>query len=383
MRLTYSDEQEEFRGVVRRFLEDHSPPGEVRALMETDAGYDAEVWRRLGEELGVPGLHLPEAYGGQAFSPVEQGIVLQEMGRALLCAPYFGSIVLAANAVQNAASEAEKKEILPGLASGETIGALAFCEPEGHWDAEGVSLGAAPCDGGYRLDGVKSYVVDGAIADLVVVVGRRPGSRGEDGLSFFVVRGDAPGLERQLLSSLDPTRKLARLRFAGVRAELIGEEGAGAPALARTLDLAAVALANEMAGGAEKVLETTVEYAKTRVQFGRQIGSFQAIKHKCADMLLEVELAKSTAIYAAASAAEESDDLPEVAPLAKAFVSDAYRRATAESIQIHGGLGFTWEHDCHLYFKRARSSALLLGDANDHRERMARHLELWPGEPDE
>ena len=376
MKLTYSDEQEEFREVLRRFLEDHSPPSEVRALMETEEGYDPVVWRRLSEELGVPGLHLPEEVGGQDFSTIEQGIVLQEMGRALLCSPYFGSIVLAAGAVANAATDAKKKELLPGLASGETIGALAVCEQNGRWDSDGISLTATRLDDGYQLDGVKTYVVDGHSADLVIVVARTPDTNGDEGLSFFSVEGGAAGLERKRLQTLDPTRKLARLDFSGVRAELIGEEGAGALPLARTLDLASIAIANEMIGGAEKVLEMTVDYAKTRVQFGRPIGSFQAIKHKCADMLVEVELARSAAIYAASAAAEESDELSQVASLAKALVSDAYGHATAESIQIHGGIGFTWEHDCHLYFKRASSSAILLGDAHHHRERMAQQLAL-------
>jgi alkylation response protein AidB-like acyl-CoA dehydrogenase len=380
MHFSYTDEQDEFRRVVRRFLEDHSPPAEVRRLMETETGYDPDVWRKLSEELGLPGLHLPEAYGGQGFSPVELGIVLQEMGRALLCAPYFGSSVLAAGALVNAADEDEKKELLPALASGEAIGALALCEPAGRWDADGITLTATPADGGFRLDGVKTHVVDGHTADVVVVVARSPGSSGEDGISFFRVPGGAPGLERRPLSTLDPTRKQATLTFAGVRAEPIGAVGAGARALARTLDLAAAALANEMVGGAEKLLETTVAYAKTRVQFGRPIGSFQAIKHKCADMLVEVELARSAAMYAAAAAAEDSDELPEVAALAKALVSDAYRRAATESIQIHGGIGFTWEHDCHLYFKRARSSEQLLGDPAFHRERMAHFALDAPGD---
>jgi alkylation response protein AidB-like acyl-CoA dehydrogenase len=380
MHFRYSEEQDEFRRVVRRCLEDHSPPAEVRRWMETETGYDPAVWRKLSTELGLPGLALPEAYGGQGFSPVELGIVMQEMGRALLCAPFFGSVVLAAGAIENAASEEQKKELLPGLASGETIGALALCEPAGRWDAAGVALTATPANGGFRLDGVKTHVLDGHLADLVVVVARRPGTSGDDGLSFFRVPGDAAGLERRLLQTLDPTRKQARLSFSGVRAERLGDAAAGASALARTLDLACVALAGEMVGGAEKVLETAVEYAKTRVQFGRPIGSFQAIKHKCADMLLEVELAKSAAMYAAAAAAQDSEALGEVASLAKALVSDAYRRAATESIQIHGGIGFTWEHDCHLYFKRARSSALLLGDPTHHRERMAQHVLAAPSE---
>jgi alkylation response protein AidB-like acyl-CoA dehydrogenase len=374
VRFSFSDEQEELRQTVRRFLEDHSPPGEVRRLMETPEGCDRDVWRRLCGELGLAAVHIPEEYGGQGFSFAELAIVLDETGRALLCAPYFASIALAANAILNGATETRRKELLPGLASGETIGTLALAEPDGRWDAAGVALTATPADGGFRLDGVKSFVLDGHTADLIVVVARQPGSSGEDGLSFFTVPGDAAGLERRLLSTIDATRKQARLEFRDVRAEPLGELGAGAPALARTLDQAAIALANEMAGGAQKVLESAVDYAKVRVQFGRPIGSFQAIKHRCADLLLDVELAKSAAYYAAAAAAEGDEELPALASLAKSLCSDAYVKATAENIQIHGGLGFTWEDDAHLYFKRAKSSEVFLGDPTYHRELLAQRL---------
>ena len=374
MRFSFSDEQEEFRRVVRRFLEDRSPPGEVRRLMETPEGFDREVWAQLSSQLGLPGVQVPEEYGGQGFGFAELGIALEETGRALLCAPYFGSVALAANAILNAATETRKKELLPGIASGEVIATLALSEPEGRWHAAGVSLAATRADGGFRLDGVKSYVLDGHTADLVVVVARTPGSSGEQGITFFTVPGDAPGLERRLLSTLDSTRKQARLEFSGVRAEPLGELDAGGPALARTLDLAAIALANEMVGGAQKVLEMAVDYAKKRVQFGRPIGSFQAIKHKCADMLLEVELAKSAAYYAAVAADEDDPELPALAALAKSLASDAFRQAAADNIQIHGGVGFTWEYDAQLYFKRAKGSEVFLGDPAHHREVLSRHL---------
>jgi alkylation response protein AidB-like acyl-CoA dehydrogenase len=374
MGLLFSDEQEEFRSVVRRFLEEVSPITEVRRQMETSEGFDREVWRRLNDELGLAAIHLPEEYGGQGFGYVELGIVLEEMGRALLCAPYFASVVLAANAISTVATEAQKKEHLPSIASGEKIATLALSEPQGGWGASDIATTATPDDRAYRLDGVKTYVIDGHTADRIVVVARSPGSSGAEGISFFVVKGDADGLERRPLATLDTTRKQARLDLAAVRAELLGELGGGAPALAKTLDLAAVALANEMVGGAEKVLESAVEYAKTRVQFGRPIGSFQAIKHKCADVLLEVELAKSAAYYAAASVAADDDDLPANASLAKALVSDTYMKAAAENIQIHGGVGFTWEDDAHLYFKRAKSSEVFLGDPSYHRELLALRL---------
>ena len=373
MRFSFSDEHEELRRVVRSFMEDKSPPGEVRRLMETSEGYDRAVWRQLSQDLSLTSVQIPEEYGGQGFGFVELCIVLEEMGRALLCAPYFGSVALATNAILNGATETRKKELLPAIAAGETIATLALAEPSGRWDASGVELTATPANGAFRLDGVKTLVLDGHTADLAVVVARTPGSRGNDGLSFFTVAGAASGLSRRLLSSVDATRKLASLEFSGVEAELLGELGAGATALERTLDQAAIALTNEMVGGAQKVLETSVEYAKERVQFGRPIGSFQAIKHKCADVLIEVELAKSAAYHAAAAVAEGDEELPALASLAKALVSDTYRQAAAENIQIHGGIGFTWEDDAHLYFRRAKGSEVFLGDPTYHRERFAQH----------
>ena len=373
MQFSFTDEQEEFRRVVRRFLQDKSPPAEVRRLMETEEGCDPAVWKELSQQLALAGLHVPEEYGGQGFGFVELGIALEEMGRSLLCAPYFASAVLATNAILNAATETKKKELLPRVASGDVIATLAFTEPNGRWDATGIELTATPADGAFRLDGVKSFVLDGQRAELIVVAARSPGSTGDAGISFFTVAGSASGLGRRLLSTVDGTRKQALLEFRGVRGELMSEHEGGASALERTLDQAAIALASEMVGGAQKVLETTVEYAKTRVQFGRPIGSFQAIKHRCADLLLEVEHAKSAAYGAASAAAEQADELPALASLAKACASDAYVRAASDSIQIHGGVGFTWENDCHLYFKRAKSSEAFLGLPGEHRERFLRH----------
>jgi alkylation response protein AidB-like acyl-CoA dehydrogenase len=259
--------------------------------------------------------------------------------------------------------------LLPGIASGETIGTLAFTEDSGRWDAEGITLAATPSGDGWTLNGHKSFVIDGHLADLVLVVGRTPA-----GLSLFGVKGDADGLTRTPLATMDQTRKQARIEFAGTPGRLLGEEGGAGPALSRTLDLAAVALAAEQVGGAQRCLDMAVDYAKTRIQFGRPIGSFQAIKHKCADMLLEVESAKSAAYYAGWAAAEDSEELPVVASLAKSYCSEAYFHAAAENIQIHGGIGFTWEHDAHLYFKRAKSSELLLGDPSYHRELLAQRI---------
>lgn len=367
MQFSFTSEQEEFRSILRRFLEDKSPPTVVRRLMETEAGWDRATWQDLNQQLGLTAIHIPEAYGGQGFSFVELGIVLEEMGRALLCAPYFASTVLAATAIVNAGTEAQKRELLPAIADGSCIATLAFTEPNGKWDASGVET-AAVADGGlFRLSGVKSFVVDGHTADLIVVL-----ARSAAGLSFFTVRGDAPGLTRRALKVLDPTRKQAMLTFQSVEAELLGQEGAAAAPFAKTMTQAAACLANEMVGGAERLRQSALDYANLRVQFGRTIASFQSMKHKQADMLLDVELAKSAAYAAASAAAEDDPELPAIASLAKAAASEAYMQTAISTIQIHGGIGFTWDNDTHLWFKRAKSSEVFLGDPVWHRELMMR-----------
>ncbi len=374
MQFTFTAEQEEFRSVLRRFLEEKSPPTAVRKLMETETGWDRAAWRELNQQLGLSAVHIPEAYGGQGFSFVELGIVLEEMGRALLCAPYFASTVLAATAIMNAGTEAQKKDLLPGIADADTIATLAFTEPNGRWDVDGVEMTATPAGGAYKLQGVKSFVLDGASADLIVVLARRPGSSGTDGLSFFTVPGNAPGLTRRKLKVMDPTRKLALLTFDGVEASLLGEAGAAAAPFSRTITQAAVCLANEMVGGAERLRESALDYANLRVQFGRTIASFQSMKHRQADMLLDVELAKSAAYYAAAAAADDDPELRAVASLAKAAASEAYMQTAIHTIQIHGGIGFTWDNDTHLWFKRAKSSEVFLGNPAYHRELM---MQVW------
>ncbi|MGH9001085.1 MAG: acyl-CoA dehydrogenase family protein, partial [Acidimicrobiia bacterium] len=308
MNFAFSEEQEELRRAVRRFMEDKSPSGEVRRLMETTEGYDEGVWAQMGKELGLQALHIPEAYGGQGYTFVELIVVLEEMGRGLLCAPFFSSVCLAANAVMAAGTEEQRRALLPGIASGETIATVAFTEPVGKWDSAGITMEATPGEGGaYTLNGTKMFVLDGHTASLLVVAARRPGSAGNDGISFFTVDGGAAGLTRTPLATMDQTRKQARLDFASVPARLLGSEGTGWTALSKTLDQAAVCLSAEMVGGAQACLDMSVEYAKTRIQFGRPIGSFQAIKHKCADMLLEVESGKSAAYYAGWAAAENDN----------------------------------------------------------------------------
>ncbi len=369
MNFGFSEEQDELRKMVRRFLEEKSPETEVRRLMATDEGYDPAVWAQMANELALQGLGIPEEFGGQGFGPVELYVVFEEMGAALLCAPYFSTVALAANALLFVGNEKDQAEYLPGIASGETIATVALTDDAGMWDLSSTSTTATRSGDGFVLNGVRSYVTDGSTASLLLVPAMT-----DKGLSLFAVAGDAEGVTREALATMDQTRKQSRIELVNAPGALVGEEGGALAGLETTAQVAAAALAAEQVGGAQRVLDASVEYAKNRVQFGRPIGSFQAIKHKCADMLLDVESAKSAAYYAAWAAQERNDELPIAASLAKSFCSEAYFHCAAENIQIHGGIGFTWEHPAHLYFKRAKSSELFLGDPAYHRELLAQRL---------
>ena len=369
VKLAFTPEQEELRRSLRRFLDEVSPVAEVRRLMDTEEGYDPKVWSRMATELGLQGIHVPEAMGGAGLGQVELAVVFEELGRRLACVPYFSTVGLAVNTLLASGDEAAQAELLPRLASGEATGTLGVLEDAGTWDLDGLGTQARRSGEGWVLDGHKSFVVDGHTADVVLVAARTPA-----GLAVLAVEGGAAGLERVPVPTLDQTRKLARLELSGTPARLVGEAGGAETWLRRALDLAAVALATEQVGSAQRCLDMTVAYAKVRQQFGRPIGSFQAIKHRCADMLLRVESARAAAYYAAWAAAEDADELPAVASLARAYCSDACSWVAGETIQVHGGIGFTWEHDAHLYFKRAKASELLLGDPAHHRELMLQRI---------
>jgi alkylation response protein AidB-like acyl-CoA dehydrogenase len=365
-----SEEQEELRASVRRFVTDRAPLAKVRQLM--DAGeIDREFWAQAGAQLGLQGIAIPEEYGGSGFSFAEQAIVLEELGAGLYGGPYLPSAVLAATALLASPDESARQELLPGIASGETIAALAFTEEDGSWDPAGIRLAAAKNGDGWVLDGHKSFVLSGAEASLYLVVAVADG-----GLSLFAVDAGASGLTATALPTLDQTRNLARLDLAAVPARLIGSTGDATAILDRVLDIAAIALAAEQLGAAQRALDITVDYTKTRHQFGRPIGSFQALKHRMADLLMEVESLRSAVAYAASAVAEGSDEVPALASLLKAYASETYFHVAAEMIQMHGGIGFTWEHDAHLFFKRAKSSELFLGDGAYHRERLAQRIGL-------
>ncbi len=371
MNIGVSAEQQELRASVRRFLADRAPLARVRELMETADGSDPAVWQQAGAQLGLQGIAIPEEYGGAGFSFAEQAIVLEELGAALYGGPYLASAVLAATALLASQDEGARAALLPGIASGETVATLAFTEDDGSWEPGSIRLAAAKNGDGWRLDGHKNFVLDGHTAGLILTVAAT-----DAGLSLFAVDPAAAGLSRSALPTLDQTRKLARLEFSAVPGRLIGSPGDGRAVLEHTLDVAAIALAAEQLGGAQRALDMAVGYAKIRHQFGRPIGSFQAIKHRCADLLLEVESLRSAVAYAAAAVAERSPEVPVVASLVKAYGSEVYFHVAAENIQIHGGIGFTWEHDAHLYFKRAKSSELFLGDGAYHRERLATRIGL-------
>ena len=363
MKFAFDEDQEELRGTVRRFLEQHASEPDLRRLMATDDGDDPKMWDLMCTQLGLPAIAIPEEYGGAGFTFIELGLVLEELGRALACSPFFSTTVLAGRLLLNLGGELTGG-YLADIATGAIRATVALAEENGSWSPGQITMRADGTAGDYRLTGVKAYVPDGATADLILVV-----ARADDGLGVFAVNAAEPGLTRTPVPALDLTRKRARLSFDAVPGRRLG--GDATAAVATMLQQAAVALAAEQAGGAQRVLEMAVGYAKVREQFGRPIGSFQAIKHKCALMLTEVESMKSAAYYGLWCVSSGSPELPAVASAAKVFCSEAYVHLTGENIQIHGGIGFTWEHPAHLYFKRAQSSRVFLGSPDYHRQALA------------
>jgi len=377
--FAFTEEQLELREMARAFLAEFSGSEQVRAAMESADGYDAKVWEQLAGELGWTAVAIPEEYGGIGLTYVELVALVEVMGETLLCSPFFATVCLAANAILEVGSDEQKSALLPGIAEGTTRAALAVTEPNARVDASGIEATARRDGDAFVLSGTKHFVVDGHTADLIVIAARQEGSAAESGVSLFAVPADTPGLERRALPTMDATRRLASLTLQGARVDvgaLLGEEGAAWPGIARAHELAAVALAAEQVGGAQRCLDMAVEYSKEREQYGRAIGSFQALKHTMADMMVDVEAARSAVYYAACAAAERTDNLSAVAAMAKAVASEAYARCAGDALQIFGGVGFTFEYDIHLYFKRARSSASLLGDAGYHRERVAQEIGL-------
>ena len=380
MDFGFSDEQDMLRQTARAFLEEHCPTTFVRHMMEDDKGYSADLWKEMAE-LGWLGLAFPEAYGGQGLGFVDLTVILEEMGAALLPSPFLSTVILAGQTILLSGSEAQKKAYLPKIAEGALIATLAMTEPAGRFDAEGITaVKATPQGTGFSITGTKLFVPDAHIAELLVVAARTKETDDKSaGISLFLVEGNSPGVSTTLLKTMDQTRKQCEVVFDNVqvgRDRLMGTLDQGWPILQKVLNLATVSLCAEMVGGAQRVLDLSVSYAKERVQFGRPIGSFQAIKHKCAEMMLQVESAKSAAYYAAWAVDEDVPEAPLAVSMAKAYCSDAYRNTAGEGIQVHGGIGFTWEHDMHLYFKRAKYAEFTFGDATYHRELVAQGLNL-------
>ncbi len=382
MEFKFTEEQEMIRDTAEAFLAEVSTSEAVRRAMATELGYDPQLWQRVCSEMFWQAIHIPEEYGGMGLGYVELVAMLEQMGRYLFCSPFYATVCLGANALLVAGSEAQKAQYLPQIVAG-TTATLAYTGTSGRWDAAAVELQCVAQGSGYRLDGTCRFVPDGHSAQLLVVAARAPGSVGAEGISLFVLPADTAGISREWLPTMDQTRKQGQLVFEGVTLDtgaLLGEAGQGWGPLAQILDLGAIAIAADQVGGSQQALDCTVAYLQERVQFGRVIASYQAVKHKCADMMLKVEAARS-AIYYAACIADEAlgggplgAELPEAASVAKAWCSDAYFFNAGNGIQLHGGVGFTAEYDIQLYFKRAKSTETFLGDGAWHRERLAAAL---------
>jgi alkylation response protein AidB-like acyl-CoA dehydrogenase len=377
MDIGFTEEQELLRTSARRFLENECPTAFVRQRMAEPAAVTDDFWRKLAGQ-GWFGILYPEEAGGSGLGLVDMTVLMEEMGRAVMPGPFFSTVLLGGAAILEAGSPAQRQEWLPLIAAGDAKVSLAWTEPNARWDAAGIVASGRETTAGFVLSGTKLFVPDAHLSNaLVVAVRTRDGSTMEDGVSLFLVPTDAAGLAITLLPTIDETRKLCEVRLDNVAVPptaLLGELHAGWPALARVLDRATVALCAEMCGGAQRVLDMTTDYAKIRVAFGKPIGSYQGVKHRAADMLVDIENAKSLTYYAAWASDEELTDATLAVSMAKAYASDAYRKVAGAGIQLHGGIGFTWEHDLQLYFKRAKASEVAFGDAAWHRERVARLL---------
>ena len=383
MDVKFSAEQEMLRESARGLLEKECPMAVVRAQLESETGLPEALWQRMAE-LGWLGLIVPEAYGGGELGMIDLALLLEEMGRVLCPGPFVSTAVVGAQAILLGGSEAQREEWLPPLVRGELRIALAQLEAEANWEPAGIQMQAQPESAGFRLDGRKCFVADAPSAHQLLVVARtEPGSGASaQGISLMMVPRDAPGVSIRVLDYAEQSRKLAEVEFDGVRVAadaVIGKPGEAWPLLERLHDHARVALCAELSGSTQRVLELSVAYAKTREQFGQAIGRFQAIQHKCADMLVASEGIRSAAYYSAWALDQGEPDAHASASLAKAYCSEAGVKITGDGIQIHGGLGFTWEQDLHLYFKHARAAEFAYGSPALNRELAARVLLDGPG----
>jgi alkylation response protein AidB-like acyl-CoA dehydrogenase len=392
MEFSFTDEQQMIRDTAEGFLSEVSTSAAVRAAMATELGYDAQLWQRICSEMYWPAIHIPEQYGGMGLGYVELVATLEQMGRYLLCSPFFSTVCLGVNALLVAGSDEQKERYLPQIIEG-TTATLAYTGAGGGWDAAAITGTYRRHGEQFVLNGTWRYVPDGHSAEILVIAARAEGSSAEQGISLFILPADTPGIEREWLPTMDQTRKQAELRLTDAMVPLAAlmcptgtepSELTGWPLLEQVIDLATVAVAAEQMGGAQQALDSTVEYTQQRVQFNRTIASYQAVKHKAADMMVKTEAARSAVYYAGcvaeealqggAATSQQAEQLAEAASIAKAWCSDAYFFNAGTGIQLHGGVGFTWEYDIQLYFKRAKSSETFLGNGAYHRERIARQL---------
>ncbi len=375
MDIGFSEEQELLRDTARKFLDSQCPTKFVREMMASEAAVTPEFWRQLAEQ-GWLGILYREEDGGSGLGLVDLVVLMEELGRAVMPGPFPATVLLGGAAIAEAGSSATRQAWLPRIAAGEIKATLAWTEPNARWDASAITLAAREAPGGFMLSGTKLFVADAHLADVLVVAARtRDGSTMEDGVSLFLAPKETAGLDIRVLPSVDETRKVCEVRLDNVRlpaTALLGDLHQGWAPLSRVIDRAAVALSAEMCGAAQRVLDMTVDYAKLRVAFGKPIGSYQGVKHKCADMLVEIENAKSLTYYAAWAVDQGEEEASVAVSMAKAAASDAGRKVCAAGIQLHGGIGMTWEHDLHLYLKRAKADEIAFGDASWHRERIAR-----------
>jgi alkylation response protein AidB-like acyl-CoA dehydrogenase len=375
--LADNDEQKELRQTVRRLLKDKAPLTAIRDGAEVEGGlrYDEQLWAQVAE-MGLIALAVPEKYDGLGQTVVETSVVFEELGRGLYHGPYLASAGLAIPALLGSGDDGACAEYLPGIVTGETVATLAVAEDNGKFDTSSTATTAVEHGGadsaGWKLTGTKPVVLYGADADLLLVTAKS----GDSDVSLYAVAGDAEGVTRTRLESLDLARSVATIELDGAPARLVGSQGAAPSLIGDVLDSVLVALAAEQAGGAAACLDMSTEYAKTRQQFGKVIGSFQAVAHKLVDMLRHVEFAKASARYAAAAAAEGDAEAPVAARVAAAYCGEAFRKVTVETVQAHGGIGFTWEHDTHLYYRRAWSSEHLFAGLADHHAAIADRIGL-------
>jgi alkylation response protein AidB-like acyl-CoA dehydrogenase len=356
MNFDFSDEQKQLRDQARKFLSEKCPSRAVRAVLDGKAPYDRDLWKALAE-MGFLGVAIPEAYGGAGAGHLELCVIAEEMGRALAPVPFSSTVYLAAETILLAGSEAQKQKWLPKIASGEAIGTLALFEGKGNPSPHAIKLTAS----GGNLNGLKKPVGDGVIADFAIVAARTASSGRDTDISLFLIDMKAEGVEAKALNNVDPTRGQAEITFRNCKAEPLGAAGEGWSVVLRVLDRAAVLLAFEQVGGADRALEMGRDYALDRIAFGRQIGSFQAIKHMLADMYVSATLARSNCYYGAWALSTNASELPEAAAAARISATQAFQHCAKNNIQVHGGMGFTWEFDCHLYYRRANATALSLG----------------------